>query len=52
MKTESKYNKELADSVLSNGLIIRGTDEWNQRELKRELNGASVLSYGVIPKED
>ena len=43
------YIKELADSVLPNGiLIIRGSREWDERESKRQLMGACLLSYGGI----
>ena len=44
----STYNQELADSVIKNGLILRGTVAWDNRERLRQQNGAGMLSYGGI----
>jgi hypothetical protein len=37
-------------SVVQNGkLLIRGTDEWEEREKLRRACGCSCLSFGPIP---
>lgn len=41
-------NKELAESAIVDGkLLIRGTREWDDREILRAMNGCKVISWGA-----
>jgi hypothetical protein len=58
MKTTEKFDPWrhfdalIASSVVANGLIIRGTNAWDDRERARKAAGNTVMSYGSITDSD
>ena len=45
---KSHYNQRIADSVIEGGLIIRGTNAWDDREKLRRAAGCKCLSFGTL----
>ena len=47
-QVHDRFDIDIARSILDGGLIIRGTPEWDRRELIRQEAGCICMSFGTI----